>query len=110
MTQNQVNKLTVGWQRKLRLQDWNFTVEFVNDSFFKNSGQTGETGIKATFKDAEVKILNGLSNKETELVLVHELLHCLFGGMFPPEGVPELLFETGIEGCARALMEAYKNG
>lgn len=110
MTQNQINKLTVKWQRRLRILDWTIKVEFVNESYFKSPSQTGETGIKSTFKDAEIKILSGLNNQKTELVLVHELVHVLFGGMYTPEGVPELLFETGIEGSARAFMEAYKNG
>lgn len=108
MTQNQVNKLTVRWQRRLRLQDWNILVEFVEQDYFKNPTQTGETTIKQSFKDADVKVLQGLDSEETELILVHELLHILFGGMCPPEGVLELLFETGIEGAARALLEAYK--
>ena len=113
MTQTKLEKLLQTWCSRLRLVDWEIKIKFVpvveGLIIPEHSGTVfGGTMCKPTFMQADIQIRSGLSDSETELTLVHELLHVRFGGMAPPEGLYDHLFETGIEMTARCLMEAYQ--
>ena len=114
MTQAKLDKLVKLWTKRLRLQDWHITVRVVPQiegvvTQGSIDGVLGGTTCKPTFMEADIQVRSGLEDGETELTLVHELLHVRFGGMAPPEGLYDYLFEMGIEMTARSLMEAYAN-
>lgn len=107
MTPKSLNKLLKVWQERLKLRDWAIDLRLVDGKEFDSAGQSGETCLRLIFKEADIKVKAGLSNEDTELTLVHELVHVLFGGLQPPEGLQEVLFETGVEACARALIAGH---
>jgi hypothetical protein len=114
MTQTKLEKLLQKWAIRLRLVDWEISIKFVPvieglTAPEHASAVFGGTMCKPTFMQADIQIRAGLSDSETELTLVHELLHVRFGGMAPPEGLYDHLFEVGIEMTARCLMDAYEN-
>lgn len=108
MTAKQLDKLLKLWVKRLRLQDWHITLKVVSKvEGVGDANPYGGTTCKASFMEADVQLRAGMSDGETELTLVHELLHVVFGGMVPPEGLFEHMFEVGIEKTARTLIEAY---
>jgi hypothetical protein len=111
MTQAKLEKLTKLWQKRLRLQDWDITSKFVQSvegvEAANLSDVFGGTQCKPTFQEALIQIRIGLDDKETELTLVHELIHVVFGGLQTPEGLYNHLMETGIEKTARIMIGAF---
>lgn len=108
MTDPQLQKLLKLWQKRLRLQDWQLQAKLVPVVLIEHDAScSGSTTCKPSFMLAEIEIKDSLDDEELEITLVHELLHVRFGGMQPPEGLHDFLFETGIEMTARALVEAY---
>ena len=107
MTDKQLIKLCSFWQKELRLQDWNITVEFEDE--FHSESQLGETTVSAPWYDATVSIKEGMSAEQTELTLIHELIHIRFGGLqFDESSIQHLWLEQGIEALARLLYKIYR--
>lgn len=107
MTDKKLNKLLGIWAARLRLVDWDIAIKQVPHVEGTVGEPYGGTNCKSNFMEANIQIRLGLSDAETELTLVHELLHIVFGGLVPPEGLFEHMFEVGIEKTARTLIEAY---
>lgn len=111
MTQSKLEKLLKLWQKRLRLQDWDIEIALVPkvEGVEGMSMVFGGTMCRPSMMEASVQILNNLEDYDTELTLVHELLHVVFGGMQPPDGLFDHMFEVGVEKVARTLMGAYEN-
>ncbi len=111
MTQAQLEKRCKIWQKRLRLLDWDIDVKFVKTVEGVESAHPadifGGTQCKPTFMEASVQVRAGLGDEETELTLVHELMHIVFGGLQTPEGLYNHLFEVGVEKSARIMIEAF---
>lgn len=107
MTDKKLRKLLSIWSKRLRLQDWHLSIKQVSHVEGVEGDPFGATVCRSTFMEAAIQIRVGLDDKETELTLVHELVHVVFGGLNPPEGTFEHIFETGVEKIARTLIEVY---
>lgn len=105
VTQAKLDKLLAKWQKVLRLQNWEISIEPVN-VIKENYNLMGQADIMATFREAKIQIRADLSGKSLEYTVVHELMHVVFGGMDPPDtGAYNYIFETGIEAMARILVD-----
>ena len=79
-----LNKLLAKWQRRLRLQDWDITVRWVDKDEFANDTAVGQNLLSPKNKEAVIEILDPdeITNdfprmKDVELTLIHELVHCI---------------------------------
>ena len=79
MTQIKLNKLTAQWQKRLRIQDWDISVQILNHGdFIKQAGfdALGACSCHSTKKQASIIIMHPNEHDEdVESVLIHELLH-----------------------------------
>jgi hypothetical protein len=92
----------------LRLSDWKIDLEFTDD--FNESTLKGRTCVSPKFLESEIELRDDMSEEETELTLVHELLHSRFPNHTNDESsIIGYEFEVGVEVIARALMEGYDN-
>ena len=123
MKNNQLQALTKKWQKILRLQDWTISVFFACTTK-SSSGEwdLGNCECSPYRKTADINILapklwkdnsrtpgyRGL-NKEIELTLIHEMIHCHFQFLKMPKerSQDELILENGVESLAVAFLENF---
>jgi hypothetical protein len=95
------------WQHLLRVDDWDITFKEVKR--FKSDVQFGATSVNPRFVQATIKLKKGLSKKEMEITIIHELLHVRFPYIILKEGSDaEASFEVGIESMARMLQRKVR--
>lgn len=104
MTQKKLEQLTVKWQKRLRIQDWEIEVYLVDH--LKMPDLMGHCANKPSLMCATIKVADDVPEDEMEQTLLHELLHVRFP-LSNRDSVDDLMFEQGIEQTAWALMEAY---
>lgn len=112
MTNKQLEKLCRIWQKRLRLQDWNVRIAFEPVSDI--DGAFARTRNSRTYKEAVIQMgvpdqlgKNWLGSHDTEVTLVHELLHLHASGFDErlEEKSPEYReFESMLELSAVALV------
>lgn len=125
MTQRKLERLCHKWQKRLRLRDWHISVFFTVTDKSKIDGDynLGCCDSSPGRKTADIHILDpklwklnsrtpgyrGL-DKEIELSLVHELIHCHFQFMKMPKDKSDdqLILEHGVESLAIAFLEMYE--
>ena len=90
------------WQTKLKLRDWDITVK--EKRRFKDPRQTGACQVKCTFLEATIWIRKGLSKKEFQRTVMHELLHVRFAQFtFDDGSALRHELEVGIEVLTRIM-------
>lgn len=118
LAEHDVDALLSEWQDRLRLSDWDVTVEIVPCRTQKD-GTLGTVSTTPALKSAEINVLSFAEKTNSDLypydmerVLVHELLHLHFDLFFPEgEGRPEYTAcEVAIDCIARALVHAKRGG
>ena len=84
MTDLELNKLAIYWQKRLRLQDWVIHVRLCHPDEAQGEGRTC---MRLNHKSAKIKVLDPAYNdkdtseticQDPEVTLVHELLHLHF--------------------------------
>lgn len=113
MELKELRKLTQEWQKRLRLVDWNITVNFFNHSVVDGYGSCQ---IHLSDKTASVSIVpeDQIQHQthclDTEVTLVHELIH-IKAEEFLPQGDDRIAgkaFECFVEHVAQALVAAKR--
>lgn len=113
MSNAQLQKLLVKWQKRLRLQDWDVTVNFHTKE--EMCGNLGDNFYDWANGTATIRLLRPQDNVETiknnsnpEVTLVHELLHILMVPitikMGTKKGWLKIFEENTIEKMAKALV------
>lgn len=117
MTERRLQKLGRAWQKKLRLQDWHIQVVCgVTEKGKDGEYCMGWCEASPLRKTATITILDSSlwpkrtpgyrgRDKEIELTLIHELLHCHFQFKKLPKAwsADDLILENGIESLAIAF-------
>jgi hypothetical protein len=81
MTTRKLQSLLAKWQKILRLQDWDVTIEFKRYNFFNGEYNVAKTIFREAIKSANVFIMADIDrfdanlSKDIELDVVHELIH-----------------------------------
>ena len=76
-----LTKMASKWQKILRLQDWEVTIDFYRAREFSNSDALGECTFNINSREGFIKILNPTDydgEYNLEWIVVHELLHLHF--------------------------------
>lgn len=114
MTQKQVNARLRYWQKVLRLQDWTLFAEITRAFDLDEDCGAGQNNVLLAHKTAKILLRDPSDYTgrqwvpiDVERILVHELLHCHFEGLWPKErktscNVPE---EQVINALTDALIE-----
>lgn len=104
MQKPNLNKLLAKWKKRLRLQDWNITIEYKPGSIM-GEGNIGETKLSPNNFFARIWIRDPKdietwipTLENVELTVVHELVHLMVVWEKEQE-------EVVIERIAQALME-----
>lgn len=102
------------WQKKLRLQDWDITVEWVDDEELDTD--LGEVNVFMEKRMAKIKIsrLNpereyGWSGWDPERTLVHELVHIHLHPFSPRNHHGEIFVEQAVHALSVALLEERRD-
>lgn len=75
MTRAQLTRIIRGWQKRLRLEDWNIEIDFENDP---GPGVDASVWKHDVYSDANIRFVDGWRNwsrKHANYIAVHELLH-----------------------------------
>lgn len=110
MTENQLLAILRYWKEKLKLQDWDISIEFVAREEMSEIDHVGECVAQLSDKTAHIKILRPSekdSSHDVEISVVHECFHVLYCGA-EPDGETEpkrALFENGVDTMARAMVD-----
>lgn len=101
------------WQGQLRLQDWDMTVTIVRRHAMSRPTSVASADIEI-YHRAKIRLLDPIDfhpedwpvDRDLEVSLVHELLHCVFYDVGNPKAdTPEdAAFERAIEVTAIALV------
>lgn len=91
-TEEELRTLCAEWQKVLRLQDWEATVTYARYWEFDGS-YVGRNGYLLSSKTADIKLLdpldhgnpNFIEKADTEVDLVHELVHLHFAPFMSDE-------------------------
>lgn len=105
------------WRKKLRLKDWNITIEEIPEDEFFNEEALGEVHIDAIHKTADIKILESShkwwkDGNNKEHTVLHELLHVKFAELSYIAGESkgwELHEERVIEDLTELLLKGGEN-
>ena len=104
MKKPNLNKLLAKWQRRLRLQDWNITIEYQALDKFPDE-EIGRAKMSPNNFYAKIWVLEPAENTSwietlhnVELTVIHELVHILQSTAKDNE-------EVFIEKLAQALLE-----
>lgn len=104
--------LLVLWQARLRLLDWQITIEYVSPDAPEFDGLRGQVSVNLAEREAHIRILDPKLGPNTipEATLVHELAHIHFYPMtkhYAKDSVEEMFEEQAIAAFTSALMGAY---
>jgi hypothetical protein len=84
MTEKELNRLVIKWQKRLRLMDWNIQAKFDEDELLQEWGAWGACNPQGFLREAvmifrhpdEAKLVQ--PKYDLEVIVVHELLHIFF--------------------------------
>lgn len=97
----ELTRLCRKWQRRLRLKDWNISIEHAD-----GEDPLGSVDYDHTEMWAKVKISSALSGADRELTVIHELLHLRLAHWDTPYGDERK--ETAINLLADALLRTRR--
>ncbi len=109
---DELNKLLVEWQKRLKLGDWNIRlIKCRANKMTENC--LGEVNYELSNLTAVIHLLDEIDypselfSYDMEQVLVHELLHLVFATVTPDDvgSLKHTLFEQSIEKMANVFIE-----
>ena len=107
-------KLASKWQKILRLQDWEVTIDFYRAREFTNADALGECTFNINSREGFIKILDPIDYEgeyDLEWIVVHELLHLHFAGWTAKNNYEcPVSGEQAIDSIAQALTRLNKAG
>lgn len=115
MTLTQLKTLVAKWQERLRLEDWNIKVRWATPEEVAAGDWNGVCWPYVTTKEAEIAIINPISalsdeGRDTEYLVVHELLHLHHAPFQTKEGsMGELAEENIVHSIAILLLALDRN-
>lgn len=114
-TRAELRKLLVKWQKRLRLMDWDITIDFDReDGVLDEVGAWALCSRTGAIRDAEILIkhpkFSDNKNYDLEAVLVHELLHVFWSGMRHKEFAGMMLEEQMVDTLSILLVELERKG
>ena len=121
-SKEQLEESLTYWKEKLFLQDWIIKVKICSKSDFDDQNSMGENNFCQVNKCAFIKILDPKDYDSdcimwycAEKILVHELLHCRYNWIKPPDSVEGIFWNTSehafLEQMAKSLiMVKYRVG
>jgi hypothetical protein len=119
MNDEQLQERCVYWQKVLRLQDWEVSVQVTRDRDFRGPHNQGECEWVIGTKHAAIRILdpvdyppNRMWPQDMERVLVHELLHLHFAPFDSAEAgsMEDNAQEQAIESIASGMVMLERVG
>ena len=106
-------KLASKWQKILRLQDWEVTIDFYRAREFSNSDALGECTFNVNSREGFIKILHPTDydgEYNLEWIVVHELLHLHFADWTAKNNYEcPVSGEQAIDSIAQALARLESN-
>ena len=107
-------KLASKWQKILRLQDWEVTIDFYRARDFTNADALGECTFNINSREGFIKILDPIDYEgeyDLEWIVVHELLHLHFADWTAKNNYEcPVSGEQAIDSIAQALTRLNKAG
>lgn len=105
MTTRELNRLKRGYQRLLRLMDWDISASFVAPAKMSSSDRLAEVNIAPHSRTAYISILDPrYYAHDVEVAVAHEMQHVLFGGFYPADLERLKRFEAGIDANAITIV------
>ena len=112
MTKAQLEKKLRFWQELLRLQDWDIDISFAHHHDIDGFGHVFWTQEKkkATINITFPNEMEGMSHKDPEKTLVHELLHLHFSTTCRRKdgSFEDKIQDASIDQVAIALLKLYR--
>lgn len=111
MTNAQLQKLAIEWQRLLRVQDWDVTVRFARPTDMQQPGLYGQCQAMAVNKEARILICDPRQVPDPldpEYVLIHEMSHLLLDPLATQKNI--LYVEQALHGFGHGLFALRKGG
>lgn len=117
-TENELNALCQQYQKLMRIQDWDITVEVVG-SHILGEEVHGDHHTSLSVMRSKIRICDPASYVPTIVApelnmrqtLIHELVHIVFSSLGPSDddAVKHCVFENGIERIACIIYELTKD-
>lgn len=109
-----LTRLASKWQKILRLQDWEVTIDYYRARDFTNADALGECTFNINSREGFIKILNPIDydgEYDLEWIVVHELLHLHFADWTAKNNYEcPVSGEQAIDSIAQALTRLNKAG
>jgi hypothetical protein len=114
-TKAELRKLLVKWQKRLRLLDWDITINFdKEDGVLDEIGAWARCGVTAAIRDVEIVIKHPHHTLnpyyDLEMVLVHELLHIFWSGMRHKDFAGLMTEEQMVDTLSILLVDLERHG
>jgi hypothetical protein len=116
-TEKQLDQILRKWQKKLRLQDWELDIFYVDPEQFSKEGSCGEVRAHVNRKIGVIGIGRpelilerdpDYCNHEIEDTIIHELLHLHLNPFTPfDDDLGMLAVEQAIEAISRVLLAEH---
>ena len=109
-----LSKVASKWQKILRLQDWEVTIDYYRARDFTNADALGECTFNLNSREGFIKILHPTDydgDYDLEWIVVHELLHLHFADWTAKNNYEcPVSGEQAIDSIAQALTRLNKAG
>lgn len=109
-----LSKVASKWQKILRLQDWEVTIDYYRARDFANADALGECTFNINSREGFIKILHPTDydgDYDLEWIVVHELLHLHFADWTAKNNYEcPVSGEQAIDSIAQALTRLNKAG
>lgn len=109
-----LSKVASKWQKILRLQDWEVTIDYYRARDFTNADALGECTFNINSREGFIKILDPIDYEgeyDLEWIVVHELLHLHFADWTAKNNYEcPVSGEQAIDSIAQALTRLNKAG
>lgn len=109
-----LSKVASKWQKILRLQDWEVTIDYYRARDFTNADALGECTFNINSREGFIKILHPTDydgDYDLEWIVVHELLHLHFADWTAKNNYEcPVSGEQAIDSIAQALTRLNKAG
>ncbi len=81
MTKRQVHNILQDWQQKLRLENWEISVELLPAEELGDDGRVAQVRSRPCYMRADIEVANEQDDVEIEASILHELLHIVLSEM-----------------------------
>lgn len=113
MTPEELQSKLEQWQKRLRLSDWDVTVQMVSALDMNHTSCWGQVRWDLNEKFADIKLVTpedagkqgGMRSYDVEVTLVHELLHLHFAPLADMDSIDGTAQEFAINAIAGALVK-----